>query len=185
MSHDDSGRQPDPYQQQPGQHGGRQPGGEPGQEPRQPLPEQPPSPYASPQQPPQQAQPYPQPQQPPYPPPYQQQPYQQPYSSPSAGTDGFSVAALVTGILGMGIVPIVLGIVGLSRVRRTGQSGKGMSIAGIVLGAIAIVVWTVLLVLGIAFFSEMDRQGVWDDLDDGTYGSSVVLDASSGPVTTG
>ena len=55
----------------------------------------------------------------------------------------------------------------------------------LVLGAIAIVVWTVLLVLGIAFFSEMDRQGVWDDLDDGTYGSSVVLDAASGPVTTG
>jgi len=67
---------------------------------------------------------------------------------PAQPTDGVSIAALVTGILGLGVVPVVLGIVGLKRTKATGTSGRGMSIAGIVLGAISFVVWSIVL-LGI------------------------------------
>lgn len=48
-------------------------------------------------------------------------------------TNGLAVAALVTGLLGMGLVPIVLGILGLKK-----PGGRGMSIAGIVLGALSV-----------------------------------------------
>ncbi|PPK94112.1 putative regulator of septum formation [Kineococcus xinjiangensis] len=57
-----------------------------------------------------------------------------------------SVAALVTGLLGTGLVAVVLGIVGLGRTRRNGTAGRGMAIAGIVLGAIATVTTAVALV---------------------------------------
>lgn len=67
---------------------------------------------------------------------------------------GLSIAALVTGILGLGIVPIILGAVDMSRIKSgmSSEKGKGFDIAGIVLGAISVVagiivtiVWVVLL----------------------------------------
>ncbi len=58
------------------------------------------------------------------------------------GTDGISAAALVTGILSLGVVPLVLGIVGLVRVSRTRQRGTGFAIAGIVLGVVSAIGWT-------------------------------------------
>lgn len=57
---------------------------------------------------------------------------------PGQRTDGVSIAALVTGILLMGVVPIVLGFIGLGRVKKNGTQGKGLAIAGIVLGGLAI-----------------------------------------------
>ncbi len=57
------------------------------------------------------------------------------------GPSGLSIAALVTGILGMGVIPIVLGAVDLVRMNNglTGRGGKGLDIAGIVLGSLSII----------------------------------------------
>ncbi|MGW6130954.1 DUF4190 domain-containing protein [Cellulomonas sp. NPDC055163] len=81
---------------------------------------------------------------------YGQPGYGQPgYGQPapvSRGTDGMSIAALVTGILGLGVVPIVLGILGLKRTKANGTSGRGLSIAGIVLGALSFIAWIVLAI---------------------------------------
>lgn len=55
------------------------------------------------------------------------------------GRDGVSIAALATGVVGLGLIPLVLGIVGLTRVRRNGTKGRGMAIAGIVLGGLSLV----------------------------------------------
>ena len=70
----------------------------------------------------------------------QPMPYGQPVTlDPKRGTDGLSIAALVTGILGLGVVPLILGILGLKRTKVNGTSGRGLSIAGIVLGGLGIV----------------------------------------------
>lgn len=68
-------------------------------------------------------------------------------------TDPFAVGALVTGILGLGLIPLVLGIIGLKRTRHQGTGGRGLSLAGIILGALALaaglaVVTAVLLSVG-------------------------------------
>ena len=62
---------------------------------------------------------------------------------------GLSIAALVTGILGLGIVPIILGAIDLSKIKNNmaSEKGKGFDIAGIVLGGLAIVGW---IIFGIA-----------------------------------
>lgn len=71
---------------------------------------------------------------------------------------GLSIAALVTGILGLSIIPVILGSVDLGRIKKglAGSRGRGFDIAGIVLGAIGIVVWLiiiiVMLILGIRYF---------------------------------
>lgn len=121
-----------------------------------------------------------------------QQPGQQPYGSPygsapyGAGpygapprTDGVSIAALVTGILFLGIVPIVLGIIGLGRTKKPGVNGRGFAIAGIVLGAVSILFWVGMTILFMLGLNELERSGELDRLTSNarTYGDDAQLDA--------
>jgi len=85
------------------------------------------------------------PPQPPYPP-YPSQMY-----GPPKVTSGWAIASLVGGILGFCIPPgcllgIIGGIVGLVKTSRPGMGGRGMSIAGLVLGLVGLLVgipiWT-------------------------------------------
>lgn len=65
-----------------------------------------------------------------------------PVFRPPPGTNGSAVGAMVCGILGtmtMGVTSIpaiVLGHVARGQIRRTGQDGDGMAVAGLVLGYI-------------------------------------------------
>jgi hypothetical protein len=65
------------------------------------------------------------------------------------GTNGLAVAALVLGLLGFGLLPVIFGHVALAQIRRTGDAGSGMAIAGLVLGylVLASLVVTVVIVL--------------------------------------
>jgi len=61
--------------------------------------------------------------------------------------NGPAIASLVLGILGCipeitGILAIIFGIVGLRRARNPQVGGKGMAIAGLVLGLISVVLWS-------------------------------------------
>jgi len=77
--------------------------------------------------------------------------YGHPPPRPSGpGTNGFAVAALILGIVGLcgciGILGIVFGVIARDQIAITGESGQGMAIAGIVLGCISIVptiIWVV------------------------------------------
>ncbi|HWD09675.1 MAG TPA: DUF4190 domain-containing protein [Actinomycetota bacterium] len=86
-----------------------------------------------------------------YPPP---PPYAYAYSPPSYGrpaapTNGLAVAALALGIIGIPtctlfvgpILALIFGAVGKARIKRTGgrQAGKGMAVAGLILGGAGIV----------------------------------------------
>lgn len=78
------------------------------------------------------------------------------HSAPSRATNGFAIAALVLGIIGFLLITIplsvVFGCIGLSQIRRTGQTGRGMAIAGLVLAG----VWVVLIV-GATVTSAVNR----------------------------
>jgi len=76
-------------------------------------------------------------------------------TSKDQGPSGLSIAALVTGILGLSIVPIILGAVDLSRIKNgvASSKGKGFDIAGIVLGGLGIVVWIIMVIVTIVFSS--------------------------------
>jgi Domain of unknown function (DUF4190) len=107
---------------------------------------------------------YPRPSYPSYPaPPYADpyDPYRQQFAARSA-TNGLAIGSLATSIVGAvlaliccagGIVPlagIVLGIVALTQINKTDQDGKGMAIAGIVIGALALVVTTAIVLFAIS-----------------------------------
>lgn len=126
-------------------------------------------------------------------PPYGTPPTYGGYPSPAGqSTDGVSVTALVTGLLQLNVVALVLGIVGLNRVRRTGNQGRGMAIAGIVLGGLqtlAIIVVVVLFV-GLGVRAAGDWAGRTDVGDTTTlsgqqYGDNPTLDGLWDQCATG
>ena len=110
--------------------------------------------------------------------PYGQQPYGQapePYAggaTPAGGgygaeqpRNGIGIAALVVGIVALlfswfpgagllGIVAVILGVVGLSRVRKRLATNRGMSITGIVLGALATLIGIGVLILTVFVFQQ-------------------------------
>ncbi len=109
-------------------------------------------------------------QHPPPPPPGfpQQQPY--PYAPPRPG-NGFAVAAMVLGIVGaaFGLIPLlalialacgvlglIFGFIGIGRAKTVG-SGKGMAVAGLVLGIVAVVLSIVGFVIVDQAVTELER----------------------------
>ena len=72
-------------------------------------------------------------------------------SMQAQSTNVFAVLALVFGILG-GLLGIVFGHIALSQIRRTGEGGRGIAIAGLVLGYIYLAFW-LLMVVGYGLFS--------------------------------
>ncbi|MCL1870030.1 MAG: DUF4190 domain-containing protein [Promicromonosporaceae bacterium] len=111
----------------------------------QPAPVPPPTPYAAPY-------PYLNPYGPPAGPPG-------PPVPPPGLTDGVSVAALVTGLVGLGPVALGLGIAGTVRTSRAYRRGKGMAIAGIIIGGLQVLAYTVAITVGITTASLGDTGG--------------------------
>ncbi|MDE0572648.1 hypothetical protein ON058_04375 [Demequina sp. B12] len=97
-------------------------------------------------------------------------------SSSGSDTDGVSIAALITGILGLAIVPLILGAVGLRRTAQGARKGTWMAVSGLVLGVIATVVYTWLLAFALAATLDYaEATGVSFDVEAG-YGDDAYLD---------
>jgi hypothetical protein len=88
-------------------------------------------------------------------------PYQHPYANQywpvqpqNPGTNGLAIAALVLGIVWVywigSILAVIFGHVALGQIKRTGQSGQGMAVAGLVLGYIGIAVFALMVAIGVA-----------------------------------
>jgi hypothetical protein len=64
---------------------------------------------------------------------------------PASGkTSGWAIASFVLGLLGVVVLSAIFGVVALRRIKRLGQRGRGLAIAGLVLSGI----WIVLIVAG-------------------------------------
>ena len=79
---------------------------------------------------------------------------------PQPPTSGVAVASLICGIaefftLGIAAVPaVILGHVARSNIKRTGERGDGLAIAGLVLGYLGIACWALFLVVLLAASSQ-------------------------------
>ena len=74
--------------------------------------------------------------------------YDYPPPPASAGTNGFAIAALVLGLVAVIPLGLIFGFVALGQIKRSGQQGKGMAIAGVVLS----VAWLIVAVAGFSLF---------------------------------
>lgn len=106
-------------------------------------------------------------QQPQYAQPGYPQPGQPPYAQPGYGqppTEGLAVAGLITGIL-FWPAGIIISPLALSKIKKTGNGGKGLAIAGLILsiigalGTIAAIILTVVsfAIAGVAVGTAIDQ----------------------------
>ncbi len=85
--------------------------------------------------------------------------YPPPGYPPSTGTNGLAIASLVCSLLGLAcygftaLVGIVLGVIALNQVKQTGQQGRGMALAGIIIGGVVIALWIIGVILWFAIFA--------------------------------
>jgi hypothetical protein len=79
------------------------------------------------------------------------------------GSNGRAIAALCCGVLGFvpfaSIAAIVLGIVALAQLRRVVQNGRGMAVAGIVLGSLWVAGAVALVVFAVTSTPDRDESG--------------------------
>ncbi|MFD4295352.1 DUF4190 domain-containing protein [Rhodococcus sp. NPDC058532] len=164
-----------PPQYGPPGSGAAYPGGQPQYPGGQPYPGPPPQ-YGQPYP----GQPYPGGQVPPggYPPGgYQPQP------SPR---NGAGIAALILGVLAvlgvwtivggivLGVLAVILGFVGRSQFKKRRATNGGMSLAGIILGALAVIVSIVLVVVGVGIFNKVGGRDLVDCLRDAGTDSAAI-----------
>jgi hypothetical protein len=106
-------------------------------------------------------------------------------TEPNGRTDRVSVAALVTGILGLAPVAIALGIVGLLRTKKPGVHGRRYAQAGLALG----IFWAVGMVAVLLFALVVGQSlgGSSADATDaaGTVDSAVDTTAQDGTTKSG
>lgn len=134
-----------------------------------PYPNQPPQAPPQPQQPPQFQQGYPPAQQPYGAPQYGSPQYGAPQYGAPARTNVLAIFSLISAFF-ISILAVVLGHVALSQIKRTGEGGRGLAIAGLIIGYFGVCVWicfiALFLFIGIA---ELGRgtfmQPFWDLMD--------------------
>ena len=82
------------------------------------------------------------------PPPEYGAPYPGGYGAPMApagGTNPLAIFSLVASCVGLlcgfgSIIGIVLGVIAMNQIKKTGQQGRGLAIAGVAVGAISLVI---------------------------------------------
>lgn len=79
---------------------------------------------------------------------------------------GLGIASLIVSLLGAGLVGLILGIVGLKQAKAAGQK-NGLALAGIIIGAINIVVGTIIAIVFIAGVAMIASKCA--DLGSGTH----------------
>lgn len=99
----------------------------------------------------------------PPPPPYGYAPPPPGYPPPARPTNSLAVASLICAFL-LAPLGIVFGHVSLSQIKRTGEDGRGMAIAGLVIGYLFTVLGALVLVFGIVV-TRLVLQDFRDGLD--------------------
>lgn len=134
-----------------------------------------------------------------FPPPlYPQGPYGYPggpygpggWQAPAAPNNGFGIAALVLGIVGLvlswtmlfgvvlGVLAIVFGAIGRGKGTKGEATNRGQALAGLILGGVAVVA-SVLMFIAVVHYHDHGTDDPQNDDPDATYGA--YLPAPPGP----
>jgi len=111
-------------------------------------------------------------------------------AAPAAPKNGLGIAALVVAVIGLlgsftivfgilaGVVAVILGVIGRSRVKSGAANNGGVALAGIVLGVIAIIVSLVFIPIYVGLFKDIGAGGYLECLQRAGQNSTAVEQCS-------
>lgn len=70
----------------------------------------------------------------------------------STGTNGLAIASFILSLVGLGVIGLVLGIIALNQIKKTGEQGKGFAITGIVLGVLSVLAGIIVIIMWFVFW---------------------------------
>ena len=85
-------------------------------------------------------------------------------AGPVAPWNVLSIVALVISLVGFGtisLVAVILGHISLSQIKRTGQQGHGLGLAGTIIGYVGIVAGLIFWIFWIVLFAAAASSGVY------------------------
>ncbi|KAB7786984.1 DUF4190 domain-containing protein [Bifidobacterium cebidarum] len=94
-------------------------------------------------------------------------PYANPYANPHTAQryNSFAVGGFVASFF-VSIIGIVLSVIGLSEIRKQGGKGRGLAIAGIIIGAVKIIAEIILIIVviigAVSWIEQESRNGGFD-----------------------
>ena len=65
-------------------------------------------------------------------------------AAPAEKWNVLSIVAFVLSLVGFNVIAIVLGFIGLSQVKKTGERGRGLAIAAIIIGFVSIAIFIII-----------------------------------------
>ena len=71
--------------------------------------------------------------------------------SATAKTNALAIVSLVTSIIGFGLVGVITGHIGLSQIKRTQEQGRGLALAGVIIGYVSIASALVFLIATLSY----------------------------------
>lgn len=77
-------------------------------------------------------------------------PYPYGYAAPRP-TNALAIVALVLALMGISIGGVVAGHISISQIKRTAEQGRGMALAGLIIGYVGCAFWVLGVIFAIVF----------------------------------
>ena len=68
-------------------------------------------------------------------------------AAPAEKWNVLSIVAFVLAIVQINLIAIILGFIGLNQVKKTGERGRGLALAAIIIGFASIIFWIIITVV--------------------------------------
>jgi hypothetical protein len=78
-------------------------------------------------------------------------PVPQYYAPAPRKTNTLGIITLVLGVLGFGLVPVITGHIALGQIKQSGEDGRGITLAGLILGYVTLAGWLAAALFWVAF----------------------------------
>jgi peptidyl-prolyl cis-trans isomerase B (cyclophilin B) len=82
-------------------------------------------------------------------------------SSVPQKTNGIAIAALISSFF-VSVLGIILGFVALNQIKTSGEQGRGLALAGIIIGFVAVGITILIIILNVVLFSALSTAVVVD-----------------------
>ena len=76
-------------------------------------------------------------------------------------TNGIAIAALISSFF-VSVLGIILGFVALNQIKTSGEQGRGLALAGIIIGFVAVGITILIIILNVVLFSALSTAVVVD-----------------------